>query len=168
MAARAEAVEDDPRPIHAIALCLGSAGWRECAPANTPEVKQRFALLAAKSRLGMYEEVHDEHQSKVGDDVFIANLKGLELKDGRAVTYATWTKTVDTWLPKADYVAFVVIEGREGAEKGRVLGMAPWDRVMAVCGSHLKDIGRLPKYWATGTWFPNASELETLRLTDPL
>jgi len=165
MAARADAVVNDPRPIHTIALCLGDAGWKECVPDVTPAVKQKFNELAVQGRLSIYGDDHDAYQERLGDDIFVAHLSGLQKKTGEALTYATWTKTVPTMLPKADLVAFVVLEGPEGSEKGHMLGLAPWGRVMQVCGAHLQDTGRLPAYWATGDWFPGDAELAKLALT---
>ena len=44
-------------------------------------------------------------------------------------------------------------------DKPKVLGIVPWDRVMAVCGPHLKPDGRAPERWATGDWFPPEADL---------
>jgi hypothetical protein len=166
MAARAEAVESDPRPIHTIALCLGEAGWTECVPDVTPAVKKKYSVLAAGGWKSLYDDGHDTYQDELGDDLFVAHLSAIGKPDGYALTYATWTKTVPTMLPKADMVAFVVLEGPEGSEKGKMLGLAPWERVMAVCGAHLHETGKLPRYWATGDWFPTDEDLKKLALTD--
>ena len=166
MAARAEAVETDPRPIHAIALCLGDAGWSECVPDASPAVQKKFSLMAARSWKDLYDDGHDGYQDELGDDLFVAHLMAIEKPDGSGETYATWTKTVPSMLPKADKVAFVILEGPEGSEKGKMLGVAPWARVMSVCGAHLKETGKLPRYWATGDYFPTKADLEKLALTD--
>jgi hypothetical protein len=165
MAARAEAVESDPRPIHALALCLADDGWHECVPDASREVKKKYSLMNARSWKDLYDDGHDTYQDKLGDDLFVAHLMAVEKPDGSGVSYATWTKTVPTMLPKADMVAFVVLTGPEGAEKGKMLGVAPWDRVMAVCGAHLSETGALPRYWATGDWFPTDDDLKKLALT---
>jgi len=164
MAARAEAVEADPRPIHTVALCLGDAGWSDCVPDVTPEVQNKFSELAARGWISLYGDTHDAYQDELGDDLFVAHLAGMKKQGGVSVSYATWTKTVPTMLPKADLIAFVVLEGPEGKEKGKMLGLARWDRVMAAFGSHLKETGRLPRYWATGDWFPSDAELAKLPL----
>jgi uncharacterized protein YtpQ (UPF0354 family) len=166
MAARADAAVNDPRPIHTIPLCLDGTSWKECVPDVSPAVKQKLGELSVQGRLSIYGDDHDPYQERMGDDIFVAHLSGLQKKTGEGVTYATWTKTVPTMLPKADVIAFVVLEGPDGAEKGKILGFAAWDRVMAVCGAHLSETGRLPRYWATGDWFPTDADLKKLALTD--
>lgn len=166
MAARAEAVESDPRPIHAIALCLGDAGWHECVPDASPAVQKKYSLMAARSWKDLYDEGHDAYQDELGDDLFVAHLMAVERPDGSGVSYATWTKTVPLMLPKSEMVAFVVLEGPEGSEKGKMLGVASWARVMEVCGAHLEETGKLPRYWATGDYFPSDADLKKLALTD--
>jgi hypothetical protein len=169
MAAHAEAVAGAPRPIHTAPLCLNGRAWRDCIPDATAEVQQRFELLAAQGWISLYDDDHDAYQKQLGDDgLFVAHLKGTHQPGGKTITFTTWTKTVPTALPKAGYIAFVVLEGDAGHEKGRSLGIAPWDRVMRVVGSHLKETGHMPHYWGTGDYFPTHAELEQLALTlDP-
>ncbi len=161
----AETAAKDPRPIHTQALCLEGTEWHDCIPNITPRVKQRFASLAAQGWIDLYGDGHDAYQDQLGDDLFVAHLTGISKPTGEVLTYATWTKTVPTMLPKADYVAFVVLEGPEGQEKGRMLGLAPWSRVMSVMGARMKETGKMPRYWATGDAFPTDAELRKLALT---
>lgn len=161
----AETAAKDPRPIHTQALCLDGGEWHDCIPNVTPRVKQRFASLAARGWIDLYGDGHDAYQEQLGDDLFVAHLTGISKPTGEVLTYAAWTKTVPTMLPKADYVAFLVLEGPEGQEKGRMLGLAPWSRVMSVMGARLKETGKMPRYWATGDAFPTDAELRKLALT---
>src|SRR3569623_244453 len=156
----------DTRPIHTQALCLDGTEWHDCIPNVTPRVKYKFQELAAQGWIDLYGDGHDAYQDELGDDLFVAHLTGLTKKDGgETVTYSTWTKTVPTMLPKADYIAFVILEGPDGQEKGRLLGLAPWSRVMALAGDRVKETGKLPRYWATGDYFPADAELRKLALT---
>ncbi|MBV8758204.1 MAG: hypothetical protein JO257_13035 [Deltaproteobacteria bacterium] len=161
----AEAAAKDPRPIHTQALCLDGSEWHDCIPNVTPRVKQRFASLAAQGWIDLYGDGHDAYQDQLGDDLFVAHLTGIEKKTGEVLTYATWTKTVPTMLPKADYIAFVVLDGPEGEEKAHMLGLARWNSVMTLLGDHMKETGKKPRYWATGDYFPTDAELRKLALT---
>jgi uncharacterized protein YtpQ (UPF0354 family) len=165
MADLAETAAKDPRPIHTQALCLDGGEWHDCIPNVTPRVKQRFASLAAQGWIDLYGDGHDAYQDELGDDLFVAHLTGIQKPTGEVVTYATWTKTVPTMLPKADFIAFVILEGPEGEEKGHMLGLAPWSRVMSVMGTRMKETGKMPRYWATGDAFPTDAELRKLALT---
>jgi len=164
MAARAQAVSSDPRPIHTQALCLADGIWKDCIPDATPAVHRTYESLAEHAWIDLYGDNHDLYQEQLGDDLFVAHLSGVEKDGGEVTTYATWTKTVPTMLPKADWIAFVVLEGEPGSEKGKMLGLARWERVMAALGSHLKETGHMPRYWATGEYFPTAAELTALAL----
>ena len=45
------------------------------------------------------------------------------------------------------------------------MGLAPWDRVMALAGDRVKETGKKPRSWATGDYFPSDAELRKLALT---
>ena len=157
MARRAEAADNDPRPIHTIALCLHGDRWTECIPDVTPQVRQRYHELAQRGWASIYDEQKDPLQKKLGEDVFVASYSLAQQKaTGELTSFAVWSRTVPTLLPHAEMIGFVDM-GADG--KPHLLGLVPWKRVMAVCGAHLVSDHRAPERWATGTWFPSAAEL---------
>jgi hypothetical protein len=157
IAGRADVAAEEPRPIHTIALCLRDARWSDCIPDPTPEVHTRFHELALRSWSTLYEEQKKPLQEKLGDQVFVGSLSVVKNNEtGEIRSYTTWTKSVPTMLPRAEVVVFVEVGANE---KPKVLGMVPWDRVIAVCGHHLKPDGRTPERWATSDWFPSEADL---------
>jgi hypothetical protein len=166
IAGRAEVAAEEPRRIHTIALCLHDARWTDCIPDATPQVRARFRELALRSWGMLYEEQKKPLQEKLGDQVFVGSLSVVKNEEtGEIASYATWAKSVPTMLPRAEVVVFV---GVAGNDEPKVLGMVPWDRVIAVCGPHLKPDGGTPERWATGDWFPSEADLARMSPTHTL
>ncbi len=160
MAELAEKASLEPRPIHTVPLCLANKLWTECAPAITEQVKARYHTLTVLSWESLYADQHDPLQTMVGDDVFVAKLTVVQDKaGGRVASYATWTRTVPTLLPRAELVAFIDLDA---AEKPNMLGLVPWDKVMAMAGDRVQRDKRSPPRWATSNYFPTAAELAKL------
>lgn len=162
MADLAEKAAEEPRPIHTIPLCLTGTTWAECEPAPTPAVKQRMHAIATQGRESLYQDQHDKLQKKLGEDVFVASYTVLQAKDGRLASYATWTHTVPTLLPRTDLVGFVEMTGDEPDAEPKVLGFVPWERAKKILGTHMRPDGRNPQRWATGDYFPTKAELAAL------
>jgi hypothetical protein len=159
-AEHAAAAAEQPRPVHTIALCLGDEGWSDCSPDVTPEVKLRFHELATLGWAGLYEDQKPVLQDRLGDSVFVASASVVrDAASGEVFSFATWTRAVPTLLPRTDQVAFADVDT---AGEMKLLGLVPWDRMIAICGPHLTSDGRSPERWATGHWFPSAEELVRL------
>ena len=160
MADAADKVSEEPRPIHTVPLCLSGKTWSDCEPAPTPAVKDRMHELATMGRQSLYSEQKDALQEKVGEDVFVASYTVLQDKDKKRLTsYVTWTKTVPTLLPRADFIGFIELEGVEPDLKPNVLGMVPWDKAVKILAGRLSPDGRNPPRWTTGDYFPTKAEL---------
>ena len=163
MADLAEKASEEPRPIHTVPLCLSGTTWSDCEPGPTPEVKTRMHAIATMGRQSLYAEQKDALQEKLGEDVFVASYTVLQEKtSSRLVSYATWSRTVPTLLPKADRIGFVEYADNDPDAKPKVLGMVPWDKAMQILGSRLKPDGRNPPRWATGEYWPTKAELARL------
>lgn len=164
MATRAGDLSTASHPIHTIPLCLSGSVWKECLPKPSAEVQQTLSDLASKGREAVYDDVSDAYQKEVGDDTFIAHIRVVTPDDRPSYTITNWMKDYPSMLPKAEKVGFVIATD---PDHPKVLGLAPWARVMKVMGSHLKSNGRLPAYYATGGYFPSDAELKQLQL-EPL
>lgn len=163
MADLAEKASEEPRPIHTVPLCLSGTTWSDCEPGPTPEVQTRMHAIATLGRQSLYAEQKDLLQAKVGEEVFVASYTVLQEKGKtRLVSYATWSRTVPTLLPKADRIGFVEYADGDPDAKPKVLGMVPWDKAMQILGSRLKPDGRNPPRWATGEYWPTKAELARL------
>ncbi|MBA3459775.1 MAG: hypothetical protein H0T46_07430 [Deltaproteobacteria bacterium] len=163
MADLAEKASEEPRPIHTVPLCLSGTTWSDCEPGPTPEVKTRMHAMATMGRQSLYAEQKDLLQEKLGEEVFVASYTVLQDKGtSRLVSYATWSRTVPTLLPKADRIGFVEYADGSADAKPKVLGMVPWDKAMQILGTRLKPDGRNPPRWATGEYWPSKAELARL------
>lgn len=98
-----------------------------------PEHRQRQADLqrmmdapAYSLQKDLLEKIHAANQT----DIFVASYRVFEENDGsgRQFSLATWTRDVDTSLPKADRIAFVVPKDEGDAD----MVVADWDKAVAV------------------------------------
>ncbi|EKU23896.1 DUF1444 domain-containing protein [Xanthomonas graminis] len=98
-----------------------------------PEHRRRQAHLqrmldapAYSLQKELLEKIHAANQA----DIFVASYRVFEENDGsgRQFSLATWTRDVDTSLPKADRIAFVVPKDEGDAD----VVVADWDKAVAV------------------------------------
>jgi hypothetical protein len=93
------------------------------------------------------------------EDIFVASFGVLQDKETANIhSYCVWSKTVDTLLPKAEEVYFVVVHGKEG---GDVVARADWERVVKVVGGLMTPQGMYPERYRV-TKFPTKKQLAKL------
>ncbi|MDP1922164.1 MAG: hypothetical protein Q8L14_38345 [Myxococcales bacterium] len=155
----------DPRTVSSMPLILTDAGWAPFERTRTDSVGKELSILAAQSRLslndGQKETLEAEHQ-RIGRDVFVASYKAVMSKAGEVISYSTWTKDVETLLPKTRDLMFVVLldESPENPEVIRV----PWEVAVRVVGHRMKqEAGVWPERWLVES-FPSEAELTALRV----
>ncbi len=112
-----------------------------------PYVSDDPAVRVAHEKLAMFE--HEQQKAileEQAEDVFVASYQVFQSEDGTVRSMATWTRGVDTLLPKTETVALVV-PNDEGTAIARV-ETVPWDaiadRLTRVPGMHP------PRYRTTG------------------
>jgi hypothetical protein len=140
--------------------------WAPFLPSGPPALARRFEAfeLDAKGRdYAEQKEALERRLAKEKKDIFVAKFVIATSKSGASFSYGTWTRGVDTYLPVAEYVAFIDPE-RPKAE---------WFRGRA----RLADVRKLPAPAALrplGTWperlvtegFPTPEELAKLVVKD--
>jgi len=72
------------------------------------------------------------------------------------ISETAWPLHMPALLPKADFVDII----DDDADKPRA--RVPWERVMSVCGAHLRRQEGLPPRWATSGYLPTRDELVKL------
>lgn len=116
----------------------------------------------AHEKLALYEygaqkEALEAAHEADGTDVFVASYQVFQAPDGRIRSMAVWTKTVDTYLPRAESVMLVELGDGEGAAPKHTV-QVPFEAVEArltpVPGLH-------PVRYQTGE-FPDEAELQAL------
>ena len=124
----AEALKE-PRPISGIALRLDGDEWTPWLPdVSHPLYKdfQRLQLQTLGQDYAEQKDLLDKLHVKNGEDVFVATFSVIQSPDGRFFSYATWTDTTNTLLPKTD----VLVLGRIGGDPA----MVEWQKVVDVVG----------------------------------
>jgi len=103
------------------------------------------------------QELLNAIHQKEGIDLFVASYKVHERKDGLAYSVCVWSNGVDSSLPHAENIAFMV--DPEGGDHF-VVG---WDAAVAIVGDLLEQEPELvpPRYRVRE--FPDAEQITKLR-----
>ena len=128
-----------PRPISGIALRLDGDEWVPWLPdVSHPLYKdfQRLHLQSLGQDYAEQKDLLDKLHEKKGEDVFVASFSAIQAPDGRVFSYATWTETTNSLLPKTD----ALVLGRVGGEPR----MVEWQKVMDVAGDLMEPLDIYP------------------------
>jgi hypothetical protein len=118
------------------------------------EVALNHVLLANAE----YEAQQKPLQARMGDDVFVSSYRGLRRSDGSITSITTWSEGVESLLPKAQEIAFVV----DPTGKSEVF-QVPWALVERIAASYLvREPDLEPPRWRTRGW-PDRAMLAQLR-----
>jgi hypothetical protein len=111
----------------------------------------RAEIMLAVSEYESQKAVLDARHERDGVDIFVASLVvASNSSSGRLFSVAIWSPAVDTYLPEADYVAFV-----------DPLDMVPWAAVMSTV--ELEPVpGVAPPRYRVTDW-PAAERMAQLR-----
>jgi uncharacterized protein YtpQ (UPF0354 family) len=116
-------------------------------------IKRRRDALDYSQQQQLLNEIHEIHKI----DVFVASYKIYERKDGSAYSACVWSNGVDSSLPQAENIAFLVdIENQEHF-------MVPWEAAASVVGSLLEQEADLTPVRYRARHFPSAEQLGRLR-----
>jgi hypothetical protein len=117
-----------------------------------PIKRQRDAIDYTQQQ-GLLNEVH-----KVEDtDIFVASYKIFEQEDGSAYSACIWTNGIDSLLPQAENIAFLVdLEGKDHF-------VVPWEAAVSVVGGLMEqEAGLMPVRYRVRD-FPDAEQQARLR-----
>jgi hypothetical protein len=82
------------------------------------------------------KEMLDKLHEKKGEQVFVANFSAINRPDGKVFSYATWTDTTNSLLPKTD----TLVLGRIGREPQ----MVEWQKVVEIAGDLMEAMDIYP------------------------
>lgn len=85
----------------------------------------------------------DRFYKETGKNFVVARYKLHELKSGGYESHCIWTKDVPTLLPVADYVVFVVGDGRD-PKTAKIVAKVAWNDVVGKLGALLLDTQMFP------------------------
>lgn len=136
-----------------------------CQPADEA-VAAALARLQAMIRAHHYGEQKQEWDAlneSTGEDVFVATCMLFQSKGSEGVvSLATWTRGIETLLPRTDIVAMVVPADDGGAG---VTKMLAWDDALAIGGELMQEIECYPVRYRVQS-FPSPQSLAAAPVWD--
>ncbi len=159
MAVRTRAMMDDSRFLSATLLRLVGDTWQPHTFAASHPLRETFERLVRLHDARGYNEQKEGLQTEVGEDAFVASLSAFVRNgdsDDDFRTYATWTKTVVTLLPKCDFVVFIDLDGARAPMR------VAWADAHAVVGAVMKPYGCYPERYRVDE-FPSDAQLAELQ-----
>ena len=146
----------EPRPISGIALRLDGDEWTPWMPPPSHPSYKDFPELRLQTLGHDYaqqKDMLDKLHAKNGEDVFVANFSAIKSPDGKLFSYATWTATTNSLLPKTD----VLVLGRIGGN----IAMVEWEKVVDVAGDLMEPLDIYPpRFRVRG--FPSEKQLKAM------
>ena len=146
----------EPRAISGIALRLDGDEWTPWLPPSSHPSYKDFQQLQFQSFGQEYAEqkdLLDKLHVKNDEDVFVATFSVIRSPKGSLFSYATWTETTNTLLPKTD----VVVLGRIGGK----LAMVEWQKVVDVVGDLMEPLDIYPPRYRVRE-FPSDEQLAAM------
>jgi len=159
-----QVASEETRPVSALMYRFENGRPVEHLPGDEA-ARAALAQLERFYRHGDYaaqKETLDELHEKDGTDIFVATFKSMR-DDAQDLEFSvcTWSRGVDTLLPRTDRVAMVVLGDDEQMQEYHLL---PWDALHAAC-AHMMDLvpDAFPeRYRVTG--FPDLALIRSLAL----
>ena len=156
MAELAAKAINEPRAISGIALRLNGEDWVPWLPdVLHPSYKEfhRLQIQTFAQDYAQQKEMLDKLHEKNGEKVFVANFSAIKRADGKLFSYATWTVTENSLLPKTD----TLVLGRIGSEPQ----MVEWEKAVGIAGDLMEPLDIYPpRYRVRG--FPSEEQLKAM------
>ena len=103
------------------------------------------------------KQLLDKFHERSGDDCFVASYKIYEHPDGTVYSACVWSNEVDSSLPRAEKIAFVVdVENKD-------MFTVPWDAALPIVGDLLEEEPGLTPVRYRAREFPSAEQIGRLR-----
>lgn len=117
-----------------------------------------FQQLMRAHHYELQKEQWDRVNDSIGEDIFVATCMLIKSKDGQRVTSAaSWTRGVNTLLPRTDVVAMVELDDAGGESTTKMLA---WNDALAICGELMQEVDCYPVRYRVQA-FPAAQHLES-------
>jgi len=156
---------DEPRPMNGTPIELDGLEWKPYQFGPDHPVWPLLQRLHIRSQIEDYstqKALLDEKHEREETDIFVASYQGLEKQETKELrSMCTLTKTVDTLLPKAEWVVFMDVDLPKDKS---FLGEARWERVVEVLGGRMvRQEGMYPERYRVQE-FPTPEEIRALKL----
>lgn len=117
------------------------------------KIKRRRDAIDYAQQQELLNAIHERENV----DIYVASHKILERKDGFAYSVCVWTKGVDSSLPRAENIAFMV--DPEGGDHFVV----SWEAAASIVGNLLEEETEFVPVRYRVREFPNAAQIAELR-----
>jgi hypothetical protein len=144
------------RPISSLAMRFDGQDWLPWLPdASHPLHKQfrRFYFDALGHDYAEQKELLDRLHARTNKSVFVATFNVVQDPQGRLLSYAVWTESVESLLPRSDMVVFGRLEGEPT--------MVPWSKAWEEVGRLLEPLELYPPRYRAHE-FPTADQLAAM------
>jgi hypothetical protein len=163
MARMISKAENEPRFESGIVLSLEDDGWRPFLPPKDSPAYPGLHRHSVATIWRDYDEqkrLLDQLYPKRGLDIHVGTFAAHEDRATHELsTMALWIDDLVMLLPCAEQVAFTTGD----VDKPQVLGTAPWERVVEVCGDLMEPTDCYPERWRVGD-FPTQAQLDAMEL----
>jgi len=133
--------------------------WKEYVPAD-PALRELWLALRRHREAIDYaqqQELLNAIHEKEKIDLFVASYKIYERKDGTAYAACVWSNGIDSSLPRAEHIVFMVdVEAKD-------FFTVPWDAAVAVVGNLLEPEAELVPARYRARQFPGSEQIAELR-----
>lgn len=151
------ALEDNSRWTSPEVLVLDNDHWVpfELTDPFCQSVQQEMIVKMSKSVYDQQKVILDEAHKAEGKDIFVATFMAYKKSEG-FMSVATWSKDVDAWLPKTEFIVFV------DANATVPSAMIPWGLATQHVGSLMTPVpGVVPaRFEVKG--FPDGQVLQAM------
>jgi uncharacterized protein YtpQ (UPF0354 family) len=161
MAKVARPVFEGPRPLAGLAFRLTESGYEEWLPPPTHPSYSEFHAMSVLDRAAVYDSdknLLDARHEAERVDIFVATCIALEHKQLGTTSAATWTRGVDTLLPRAEHLIFME---PDRAKDEQLVAMVPWSQAEPIVGKYMTATDTYPERYRV-TDFPSKAELARL------
>jgi len=148
---------DQGHPVSPNLYVLDDGAWQLYVPEDL-ELQQMW--MATKRRRDALDYAHQKElieKTPEYQDVFLAKFSVFQRDDGSLFSVGVWPKDVDTLLPQAEIIAFVLDE--ESKDSFMVL----WDAAAPIVGYLLREEPGLTPVRYRARRYPNEDEIARLR-----
>jgi hypothetical protein len=155
----AESHFNQGHPVSPDLYVLVDGVWKVYVPEDAALREMWLSLRRNRDALdySQQKKILDESHEQQGIDTFVASFNIYEGKDGSVYSLCVWSNGVDSTLPRAERIGFVVsVEDND-------MFVVPWDAAMPVAGSLLEEEAGLVPVRYRARQFPSEEQIAQLR-----
>jgi hypothetical protein len=150
-------LEDTQRWLSFELLRLEERQWHVHAPLVAVDAWHLLRLHNDAGAAESQKELLDALHAKQGVDLRVASCQLLQRDDLGTLSYSVWSETVDTLLPRTEFIVF-----RAAGDADAELLLVPWDDAAGVVGALMEPTDFTPARHRVRA-FPDAAQLARLK-----